>query len=186
MTDPPRPKFIRGAALVAALAGLWWIARISGLSSAMTVDGLRETAEGAGVTGILLFLAAFSVGVLVQIPGMVFISAAALMWGAVAGTIVALAGAVTAACVSFMVIRTVGGSPLSEASRPLLKKMLARLERNPVCTVALLRSVFWVAPPLNVALSLSGVSFRGYAAGSALGLVLPVAAACTLVNLAVG
>ncbi|MCB9621848.1 MAG: DedA family protein, partial [Sandaracinus sp.] len=50
-------------------------------------------------------------------------------------------------------------------------------ERRPVRVVALLRLILWMAPPLNYALAMSAVRFRDYVVGSALGLILPIAAA---------
>ena len=55
--------------------------------------------------------------------------------------------------------------------------MLARLDERPVTTVIVLRTLLWLAPPLNYALALSSIRFRHYLIGSALGLLLPVAGA---------
>ena len=53
-------------------------------------------------------------------------------------------------------------------------------QERPVRSVALLRLVFWMFPPLNYALALSPVGLRDYVVGSALGLVLPLAVMAAL------
>ncbi len=68
-----------------------------------------------------------------------------------------------------MHVRAAGESPLAACSR--------RLDERPITTVLLLRTVFWLAPPLNYALALSSVRFRHYLIGSAAGLVAPVGGA---------
>jgi len=180
--SPATKRWLRVGALVLLLGGLALVGVLSGATQGLTVDSVRDAISGAGLLGVGLFLGAFALGTLVQIPGMLFVIAAALAWGQALGAIVALVGAVLSVTISFILVRRVGGQMLTEIERPFVKRVLVHLDTRPVRTIFLLRTVLWVAPPLNYALALSGVSRRAYVVGSALGLVIPVTAAALLVD----
>ncbi len=63
----------------------------------------------------------------------------------------------------------------SSIERPIFRRILDRLVTQPIRTVALLRLIFWMAPPLNYALAMSNVRYRDYLVGSAIGLTVPIA-----------
>jgi len=165
------------------LGGLAAAGVASGLTRDLSVESLRAWMVGAGALGVVGFLAAFALGILVQVPGALFVAAAALAWGQVAGAVVGLVGAVLAVTMSFLLVRSVGGKLLTEIRRPFMQKMMARLERAPIRTVIVLRLVLWVSPPLNYALAFSSVPLRAYVIGSAVGLLLPIALAASFVDL---
>ncbi|MCB9599980.1 MAG: VTT domain-containing protein [Sandaracinus sp.] len=175
---PPAPrKLWRFAALVALIVGSIVLAKVTGVTEQLTPDRIRGFMEGAGVLGFLIFLGVFAVGELVHVPGVFFVAAAILAYGRGLGGVAAYVGAVLSVIVSFAVVRGVGGQVLAEVRRPWVRKILDGLERRPVRVVALLRLILWMAPPLNYALAMSAVRFRDYVLGSALGLILPIAAA---------
>ena len=49
-------------------------------------------------------------------------------------------------------------------------------------TLALIRAVMFISPPLNTALALSRIRFRDFALGSAVGLILPMAVTTFALN----
>ena len=53
--------------------------------------------------------------------------------------------------------------------------MLARLDARPIRSIVLLRKLLQSVPALNYTLALSGVGFRSYLLGTALGLPLSIA-----------
>jgi uncharacterized membrane protein YdjX (TVP38/TMEM64 family) len=152
------------------------------LAGRFDVDAIRELVQGAGLWGVLLYVAAFAAGEFLHVPGLVFVAAGILVYGKASGFFVVLLGAVTSVCFSFLVVRRIGGTPLREARNPWLRRMLAGLERHPLRTVFVLRTLLWMAPPLNYALALTPVRFSHYALGSTLGLILPVAGATLLIE----
>ncbi|MEM9068358.1 MAG: VTT domain-containing protein [Myxococcota bacterium] len=165
----------RLGALVVLLVGSYVFAHQSGLTEELSRDRIRELMEGAGAWGFLLFLGVFAVGELLHIPGLVFVAAAILAYGQLLGGAAGYLGAVISVSVSFVVVRAVGGQPLENVKRPFLRKWLERLNDQPIRAVAFLRLLLWMAPPLNYALAMSGVRFRDYVVGSALGLAIPIA-----------
>ncbi len=173
----------RLVAVVALFAALWLVGDATGVIDRFDQDEVRRMVADAGPWGILLFVAVFTAGELLHVPGMVFIAAAILAWGQLTGFFVALGAAVVSVSVSFVVVRAIGGKALARIERPLMKKLLARLHARPVLTIVTLRAVFWLSPPLNYALAMTDLRFRDYLVGSAIGLVIPILGAAFLFDL---
>lgn len=171
---PARSSRWRMAALAVFFVGSFAVAKYSGLLENVDVDVVRAFMDSAGVWGFFAFVGIFALGELMHIPGMVFVGAAALAYGDALGIAAAYTGAVASVITSFFVVRAIGGQPLAAAKRPWMKKILARLERQPIRTVALLRFFFWLSPALNYGLAMSSVRFREYLLGSAIGLLIPI------------
>jgi uncharacterized membrane protein YdjX (TVP38/TMEM64 family) len=152
------------------------ISKLTGLSHYLTLARMRELMSSAGGWGMALFVVIFCVGELLHLPGFIFVGASVMVYGKLGGGVLALVGATASVAFSFLIIRGIGGKPMADIKRPLMKKMLARLDTQPFRTVLLLRLVFWMAPPLNYALALSNIKFRDYFVASALGLILPITA----------
>jgi uncharacterized membrane protein YdjX (TVP38/TMEM64 family) len=171
-----RWRWVRLVVLAALVVGLLVTGRLTGLTDRLSTPALRATIAAAGAWGPVLFVLAFCAGELVQVPGVAFVAAAVFAYGPVSGAVLSLVGAIASVSFTFAFVRTVGGKPLASLRWPFAQRLLARLDRHPVLTIALLRLVLWISPPLSYALALSGVRFRSYLAGSALGLAIPVPA----------
>ena len=52
--------------------------------------------------------------------------------------------------------------------------MMANLDRRPITTVVILRTLLFISPALNYALALSSLQFRHYLIGSVLGVIGPL------------
>lgn len=158
------------------LVACWALAEVTGLREQMSPENLKAWIQGAGAAGGVGFVAAFTLGTLVQVPGVVFIGVARFAYGPWVGFFAAYLGALTAVSVSFWVVRKTGGSALAGIQWKPLRRVFSHLDRYPLGTIALLRVLMWVSPPLTYALALSSVRFKDYFLGSALGLLLPIAA----------
>ena len=184
MPSPPpaRSGKWRLVALAVVLIGLYCAARFSPLGEHMTREAMQAAVEGAGAWGLLVFVALFAVGSLLQLPGWLFVAVACLAYGRLAGGALANVGALVAVTVTFLVVRSVGGTALAAVERPWVQRLLARVETRPIRTIAVLRLGLAVAPYLNYALALSRVRLRDYVLGSAAGLVVPIAVMTALLD----
>jgi uncharacterized membrane protein YdjX (TVP38/TMEM64 family) len=169
-----RARLVRLAIFGLLLLALIILPYATGIGSQLSSTKIRELAQQSGPTGVLLFIGAFAAGELLHVPGMVFIAAGAMVWGRLEGAIFSYLAALVSVSISFAVARLVGGQPFATLRHPRLRALMGHLDRRPITTIATLRLVLWVAPPLNYALALSQVRFADYFVGSALGLVLPV------------
>jgi uncharacterized membrane protein YdjX (TVP38/TMEM64 family) len=166
----------RMLAVVLLAVGLAATAKLTGLDQYLSQEKVQELTESAGIWGFGLFILIFTLGELIHIPGFVFVGAAAVAYEPTTAAILAYAGAVVSVSVSFAVVRLVGGKALAEIEKPLVKKILSKLDSAPIRTVAIVRLVFWMAPPVNYALAMTRLRFRDHFIGSAIGLLLPMIA----------
>jgi uncharacterized membrane protein YdjX (TVP38/TMEM64 family) len=158
--------------LLGLIAGLGYA---TGAREWMTEERLQQAVTSAGWWGLALFFASFTVGQLLQVPGFVFIFAARAAWGPLLGFSYAYAGSIISATLVFVLVRSIGGKPLGEIKWAPARKVLAGLERRPVLTIAALRALMMLTPPLNYALALSPVRQSHHFIGSVVGLLVPVA-----------
>jgi uncharacterized membrane protein YdjX (TVP38/TMEM64 family) len=175
-----RARMLRLAILAAVVVALLVVRYTTSFGASLSTARIRDLVQHAGAAGVALFVLAFTVGELLHVPGMVFVAAAVMAWGRVGGGALSYAAALVSVSVGFFVVRAIGGQPLATITQPRLRALLARLDRRPIVTVALLRLVMWVAPALTYALALSSVRYRDFAIGSALGLLIPFAVAAAL------
>lgn len=151
---------------------------LTGLREQFSLPALRALLEANLAVGLLLFVLAFVIGNLIQLPGWPFLAAAILALGTVVGGLVTYMAACVSCLVTFQVVKGLGGSALRDIDKPLAKKILSRLDRHPVRSVVLLRLLFQTMPALNYTLALSGVKRRDYLLGPLLGLPLPILVYC--------
>lgn len=177
-SEPPaRSSPARLLLLLAVLGGLALGLRASGLTGRLSLEGLRSAVQAAGPWGPGVFTAAFCLGELAHVPGLVFVGAALVVWGPVQGALLAYLAALASVSCTFLLVRCVGGQAATGLRWGWARRALDRLERRPVSTVALLRAALILSPPLNYALPLTSLRFRDHLLGSALGLVAPLGAA---------
>lgn len=162
------------------------VARSSGMRDSFTLTHLRELLMQHQLDGLLIFIALFVLGNLMHVPGVVFMTAAVLVFGRLSGGFATYLAALTSCLVTFLVVRAVGGDALQRMTQPWAARLLRQLHRRPVRNIVLLRTVFQTLPALNYSLALSGVGLRRYFVGTALGLPLPIAVYCSLVDLVAG
>ncbi len=173
---------LRIALLIVILAGLYLLARQSGLLEDADPLRLRALVMHWGLYGVLVYTALFSIALFLYVPGTAFIITAGLVYGKLWGIPVALLGANVAINISFFTVRFIGGTPLAQHTHPFVAKLLSGLHSHPIAKIALLRLVFWTAPGLNYLLALSAVKPWQHFLGTLSGTVIPVAATVYLTD----
>lgn len=164
-------KALRVILLIGAIALSYWALNRAGFLESVNAQGIRELVARAGIWGPLVYVCIFTLGQLLQLPGMIFVVAAALAFGNSLGFVYAMVGAVVAVSVVFIVVRSVGGTPLANPSSRWVSRAVNRLESRPFKSIFLLRLAFATAPWLNYALALSPVNYRHYISASLLGII---------------
>ena len=184
MTEAPSrarlsPK-VRIALLVAAVLALGAAGHFAGLTETITRPHIQELATSWGALGLVLFVVAFALGEILQLPGVVFVVAAVAAYGPWLGTVAAYLGMLAASVAVFTFGRAIAGRALAEIEHPRVRAIMARVDRAPIRTVAFLRGVLFVLPGIGYACALSSIRFRDYLLGSAIGLVVPALIAAVL------
>jgi uncharacterized membrane protein YdjX (TVP38/TMEM64 family) len=180
-----RYKRLLGVALFLAI--LFAIFQLSGLRDHFNLAFVRQVILQHRVGGLILFVLLFSLGNLIQIPGLVFLAAAVVTLDRFWGGVVTYVAAVISCALTFVIIRALGGDALRSLRNRVASRILRELDARPVASVALLRVLFQTAPALNYALGMSGIKFRNYLIGTLAGLPLPIALYCIFFDiLAIG
>jgi uncharacterized membrane protein YdjX (TVP38/TMEM64 family) len=133
---------------------------------------LRE----AGLLGVLVYAAVFTVAAICLVPGSIMTVGAGVAYGLVWGTIVASSASAVAATAAFLVARTVARRRVARwaTSNPRVAALDAAIGDDGLKLVILIRlSPLIPFNVLNYALGLTRVRLRDYALGSFLGM-LPV------------
>ncbi|HEY6882067.1 MAG TPA: VTT domain-containing protein [Polyangiales bacterium] len=149
-------------------------APLLGLDPRYSVGALRELVAQAGPWGGLSFVVLFVVTVTAQIPAFAFVIAAPTLFQWPEAWLLCVVASYLAVLCNFALVRKVGGQPLNRVERPWLRRIFSQLEAHPVRTVALLRVLTLMFPPVTTALALTHLRARDHALGSLLGIPLPI------------
>ena len=171
-------RYKRLIAVILFLALLWAVFELAGLRDHFSLAFLQQQIQENRITGLLVFVALFALGNLIQIPGWIFLAAAVLTLGKIWGGVATYFAASISCVVTFLTIRLVGGDALRQLKSKIAMRILGQLDTHPVKSIVLLRVLFQTMPTLNYALAMSGIRFRQYLAGTLLGLPLPIALYC--------
>ena len=167
-------------AVIIFLLILFAVAELSGLRGHFNVAFVRQKLADNIWSGLSIFVLLFVIGNLIQIPGWIVLAAAVLTLGKTWGGIATYVAANVSCACTFVAIRYIGGDALRRLDGKLATRILAQLDARPILSIATLRILFQTLPALNYSLALSGVGFRRYMIGTAVGLPLPLLAYCVL------
>ena len=185
LTGRPLP-YPRLLAVALFLGLLFATFELSGLREHFSLQFLQQRFADNKLSGLLVFVALFSLGNLIQIPGWIFLAAAVLTLGRVSGGALTYVAASVSCALTFLSIRLVGGDALRQLNSRIAARLLAQLDAHPMRSMLFLRVVFQTVPALNYTLALSGVRFREYMLATLLGLPLPIALYCVFFDFLAG
>jgi uncharacterized membrane protein YdjX (TVP38/TMEM64 family) len=167
-------KHARLALTVVILVVVSVLVRTSGLSSWLNPDHIQQLVESAGPWGPLAFMVVFIGAVVSQVPGLIFVAVAPALFRLPEAWALSFVASNLAVILNFELVRRLGGQPLAQLENARLRRLFERLESEPVKTVALLRTITVMFPPVTSALALTSLRSRDHVLGSLLGMLLPV------------
>lgn len=164
-----RNSLIRAGAFVLILLGAVCLAVIVGTPD---VAALRARVDGADGWGPALFFALYAALALIPCPKALLTAAGGALFGLWAGAGLALAAALVGAVISFGLGRLLGREAVDRLIRGRLARVDALLADHGLSAILIVRLVPLVPfIAINYASGLSGVRFRHYVLGSAVGMV---------------
>ena len=173
---------VAGLAVLAALVVALVLLRDADLPD------LRRTVREAGIWAPLVFLLLQTAVTATPVPRTVFTVAAGVLFGSIAGVVLALSGTALAAATAYWVVRLVGGRFAERhAQRPAVAWVRSRLDRSGLLAMVSLRLIPAVPfAPLNYALALARAKFPQYVLSTVLGVLPGTVAIVVLGDAAVG
>ncbi len=164
-----RSALVKAGALVLIVLGAIGLALTLGTPD---IAAMRARVDAAGVWAPALFLALYAGLALIPCPKALLTAAGGALFGLWAGAGLALTGALVGAVIAFGVGRLLGREAVDRLIRGRLARVDALLADHGLSAVLIVRLVPLVPfIAINYASGLSGVRFRHYALGSALGMV---------------
>ncbi len=164
-----RAPALKAVALVLVLLGAVGVAVVLGTPD---VAALRSRVDAAGVWGPALFFSLYVGLALIPVPKAVLTAAGGALFGLWAGAGLALAAALVGAVVAFGLGRLLGRDAVDRLIQGRLAQVDALLADHGLSAVLIVRLVPLVPfIAINYASGLTGVRFRHYVLGSAIGMV---------------
>ena len=133
---------------------------------------LRELVEQHFVLALICYLAAYGVLGLFLIPGSALVVAVSgLLFGALIGIPLSLAGSVVASSLAFGMARLMAGRALGNWTHPSFEKLRAGFQRHALSYMMFLRLAGMPFNATNLAPALIGVPYRTFLLGTIVGLL---------------
>jgi uncharacterized membrane protein YdjX (TVP38/TMEM64 family) len=165
----------RTALVLLACAAVLVGARVLGFDQALGVASVRASVERAGVLGPLAFSALFVAATLLQIPGIPLLMLAPALFGTGAALALCVPLSHLAVLANFELVRRIGGRGVAPPKASWITRLLLQLDAHPVRTVALVRAITVMFPPVTTALALTRLGRRDHFLGTLIGMTPPVA-----------
>lgn len=160
-----RAAIVRLGGLAAGLVSLLLVFAVAGL---IGTDTVRAWVEPAGVLAPLAFVLIAGVLGAALVPGAGLAAAAGLLFGSVAGALIAVPSAVLSAVLAQRFSARVGGGALDEISGPRVRALTSFARRRGFSAVVIQRLLPAIPDgPLSHAFGVAGVRTRDIALGTA-------------------
>ena len=164
-----RAAIVKAGALVLMVLGAIGLALMLGTPD---IAALRSRVDAAGPWGPFLFFALYAGLALIPSPKALLTAAGGALFGLLAGAGLSLAAALVGAIISFGAGRVLGREAVDRLIRGRLARVDALLADHGLSAVLIVRLVPLVPfTAINYASGLSGVRFRHYVLGSAVGML---------------
>ena len=163
-----RSAVVRATALVLVVLGAVGLAVALGTPD---IEAMRSRVEAAGAWGPVVFFALYVGLALIPCPKALITAAGGVLFGLWVGAGLSLAAALVGAVISFGLGRLLGREAVDRLIRGRLARVDAVLADHGLSAVLIVRLVPLVPfIAINYASGLSGVRFRHYVLGSAIGM----------------
>ena len=138
----------------------------------LTAEHLGRFLEAAGVWAPIVFIAIYTIGVCLFLPGTLLTGLGAAIFGAYWGFLYVWIGAMLGSSGAFVIGRTLGREFAASLIGDRLKKYDDAIARNGFATVLYLRLVYFPFTPMNFGMGLTRVRFWDYFWGTGLGIIV--------------
>jgi len=160
-------RLILFLAILAAVLLVWYF----DLSGYLTLENMQRYKQDLGWWAPLVFTLSFVLGELMQVPSVLWVFLAGMIWPWWTALPLSLFAALLAATVAFLVARYFLGNRIPEKLPPSLKDVNERLKRQPVIAVVVVRLSTFLHPAIHWVLAASSVRVPAFMIGTLVGIV---------------
>lgn len=155
----------KAVALALFIVAAYSVVRYTPARELIQPEVLGAHIEAAGFWAPLIFMAVYTAGICLFVPGTLLTAVGAALFGPYWGFLYVWIGA-------FWIGRTLGRDFAASVIGDRLRKYDDAIERNGFATVLYLRLVYFPFTPMNFGMGLTKVRFRDYVAGTGLGILV--------------
>lgn len=169
-----RSPLVRRCLVVAAVVAVVVAILTSGLVDLVRDrDRLEASVDGAGRLGPVVFLGLMVLLVPLNVPGVLFVVPATLLFGTIAGVALSLLGGFLASAVGIVAARRLGRAVVDARMPARLRRLEARVSARGFWAVVLLRMFTYLMQPVDWLCGVSSMPMRTVLAGTFVGLIPP-------------
>jgi uncharacterized membrane protein YdjX (TVP38/TMEM64 family) len=167
-----KKAMIKASTLAAFVMVAVYIIRFTALKEFLTKEALSRFLEAAGFWAPLAFVAVYTAGICLFVPGTLLTALGAAIFGPYLGFLYVWIGAMAGATAAFWIGRTLGRQFAASLIGDRLRKYDDAIERNGFATVLYLRLVYFPFTAMNFGMGLTKVRFWDYLLGTGLGIIV--------------
>lgn len=157
-----------GAFLLAAIA----LVQFTPVRDLLTTQRLTSLFESAGAWAPLAYMLGYAIGVCLFVPGTLLTVIGAAVFGPYLGFAYVWVGAMAGSSLAFVIGRYLGRDFASSLIGDRLKRYDEAIARNGFAATLYLRLIYFPFNVMNFGMGLTGVTFREYFFGTALGILV--------------
>ena len=172
-----RMRFILLFLAVATIIAVWYY----DVSSYLTLDNFEYYRQDFGWWAPVAFILAFVIGELLQVPSVLWIFLAGMIWPWWIALPLSLAGAVLAATGAFLMARYFLGDRMPEKLPPAFLGLNERLRQRPISAIVFVRLTTFLHPVMHWVLAASSARLPAFIIGTSIG-VIPMTLALILLG----
>ena len=162
---------------VATIIAVWYY----DVSSYLTLDNFEYYRRDFGWWALVAFILAFVIGELLQVPSVLWIFLAGMIWPWWIALPLSLAGAVLAATGAFLMARYFLGDRMPEKLPPAFLGLNERLRQRPISAIVFVRLTTFLHPVMHWVLAASSARLPAFIIGTSIG-VIPMTLALILLG----
>lgn len=167
-----RKAIVKAVVLIVFVVAAIIFVRYTPIKDYLSAEGLGRFLDTVGVWAPIVFMAIYTAGVCLFLPGTLLTGLGAAIFGAYWGFVYVWFGAMAGSSIAFWIGRTLGREFAASLIGNKLQKYDDAIERNGFATVLYLRLVYFPFTPMNFGMGLTKVRFWDYFAGTGLGIIV--------------
>ncbi|WP_127717990.1 TVP38/TMEM64 family protein [Halobacteriovorax sp. HLS] len=156
------------------------IINIIGVDQIFSVDQLKQMLNENKLLAIVVFCLVFSAANLLYIPGFLFVAAPVSLFSVREAFVIVYIACIVCSSISYYFVSFFGNDLLRTFDNRLSRWAFENIDKRPIFSVIVLRTLMQTTPALNYTLSLSGIKFSNYILGSMIGLIIPIFIYCAI------
>jgi uncharacterized membrane protein YdjX (TVP38/TMEM64 family) len=170
-SSPGKGAIFKALLLVVFIAVAVYVVRFTAVKDLLTVERMKHFLDTSGLWAPVIFIAIYTVGICLFVPGTVLTTIGAAIFGAYWGFLYVLIAAILGASAAFFIGRYLGRDFAASVIGDRLRRYDEAIERNGFATVLYLRLIYFPFTAMNFGMGLTRVRFRDYFWGTVLGII---------------